>query len=122
MGYRGLCEVEFKRSSKDGTYYLLEVNPRTWKWHSISELTGSSFLVEYLKILCGHDAEENHLWHSASFRHFMTDFPVVISMWIKKMKIKTGYKGVVKNAVWDPSDILPIFVELITLPRNILKR
>ena len=40
LGYYGLSEVEFKYDVRDGTFKLLEINPRTWKWHSIALLSG----------------------------------------------------------------------------------
>jgi predicted ATP-grasp superfamily ATP-dependent carboligase len=40
LNYYGLSEVEFKYDQRDGEYKLLEINPRTWKWHSIGLLKG----------------------------------------------------------------------------------
>ena len=40
LGYYGLSEVEFKYDTRDGVFKLLEINPRTWKWHSIALLSG----------------------------------------------------------------------------------
>jgi predicted ATP-grasp superfamily ATP-dependent carboligase len=40
LGYYGLSEVEFKYDARDETFKLLEINPRTWKWHSIALLSG----------------------------------------------------------------------------------
>ena len=40
LGYYGLSEVEFKYDNRDGKFKLLEINPRTWKWHSIALLSG----------------------------------------------------------------------------------
>jgi predicted ATP-grasp superfamily ATP-dependent carboligase len=40
IDYYGLSEVEFKRDPRDGIYKLLEINPRTWKWHTIALLAG----------------------------------------------------------------------------------
>ncbi len=40
LGYYGLSEVEFKYDARDRTFKLLEINPRTWKWHSIALLSG----------------------------------------------------------------------------------
>ena len=37
--YIGVCEVEFKFDSRDNNFKFLEVNPRTWKWHSIAEIS-----------------------------------------------------------------------------------
>jgi predicted ATP-grasp superfamily ATP-dependent carboligase len=36
IDYFGLSEVEFMYDTEDDTYKLIEVNPRTWKWHSIA--------------------------------------------------------------------------------------
>jgi D-aspartate ligase len=40
LKYYGLSEVEFKYDARDGEYKLLEINPRTWKWHSIASQSG----------------------------------------------------------------------------------
>jgi len=34
--YTGIAEVEFKYNEKDGEYYLIEINPRTWSWVGIT--------------------------------------------------------------------------------------
>ncbi|MBX3396322.1 MAG: hypothetical protein KF841_13245 [Phycisphaerae bacterium] len=38
--FSGLCDVEFKRDSRDGQFYLIEVNPRQGQWHRIGRLCG----------------------------------------------------------------------------------
>ena len=43
IGYTGLVEVEFKRDPRDGRYKLLDVNPRTWAWHSLGRRAGIDF-------------------------------------------------------------------------------
>jgi predicted ATP-grasp superfamily ATP-dependent carboligase len=40
VNYYGLSEIEFKRDPRDGKFKLLEINPRTWKWHSIALSAG----------------------------------------------------------------------------------
>ena len=40
LGYYGLSEIEFKYDPRDGRFKLLEINPRTWKWHSVALLSG----------------------------------------------------------------------------------
>ena len=34
IGYRGLVEIEYKHDARDGTYSLLDVNARTWGYHT----------------------------------------------------------------------------------------
>ena len=48
--YIGVCEVEFKYDTRDSSYKFLEVNPRTWKWHSIAVKTKSPFLNEFVQL------------------------------------------------------------------------
>jgi predicted ATP-grasp superfamily ATP-dependent carboligase len=35
MGYYGLSEIEFMQDDRDGRYKLIEMNPRTWGWHTL---------------------------------------------------------------------------------------
>jgi D-aspartate ligase len=41
--YYGLVEVEFKRDPRDGQYRLLDVNGRTWGYHTIGRRAGVDF-------------------------------------------------------------------------------
>jgi D-aspartate ligase len=43
IGYHGLAEVEFMRDQRDGSYRLLEVNARTWGYHSLGGTAGVDF-------------------------------------------------------------------------------
>jgi D-aspartate ligase len=40
LGHVGLSQVEFKRDSRDGSYRLMEVNPRLWQWHGLAAACG----------------------------------------------------------------------------------
>lgn len=51
IGFDGLAEVEFKFDPRDGKYKILDVNPRTWGWHTLGKAAGIDF--PYL------------LWHQA---------------------------------------------------------
>jgi predicted ATP-grasp superfamily ATP-dependent carboligase len=41
--FTGLVEVEFKKDPRDGRYKLLDVNPRVWGWHTLSNRVGIDF-------------------------------------------------------------------------------
>jgi len=43
LGHTGLSQVEFKRDPRDGTYRLMEVNPRLWQWHGLAAACGVDF-------------------------------------------------------------------------------
>ena len=43
IGYYGLVELEFKHDARDGAYKLLDVNTRTWGYHSLGRPAGVDF-------------------------------------------------------------------------------
>jgi hypothetical protein len=40
LRHTGLSQVEFKRDQRDGSYRLMEVNPRLWQWHGLAAACG----------------------------------------------------------------------------------
>jgi D-aspartate ligase len=43
IGFDGIAEVEFKFDPRDGKYKILDVNPRTWGWHTLGKAAGIDF-------------------------------------------------------------------------------
>lgn len=121
-GYSGICEVEFKRDEKDGAFKFLEVNPRTWKWHSISNKAGTPFLPLFYQYLTGSLIQPIDHYEKASFRHALTDFPIQIQLLAKGLKYALYRSRPVEKAVWARDDIKPWFFEKIYLPLLMYKR
>jgi predicted ATP-grasp superfamily ATP-dependent carboligase len=40
LGFHGLSQVEFKRDPRDGSFKLMEINPRLWQWHGLASACG----------------------------------------------------------------------------------
>ena len=40
LGFHGIAQVELKRDPRDGTFRLIEVNPRLWEWHGLAAACG----------------------------------------------------------------------------------
>jgi D-aspartate ligase len=40
LEFTGLSQVEFKRDPRDGSFKLMEVNPRLWQWHGLASACG----------------------------------------------------------------------------------
>jgi len=40
LQFNGISQVEFKRDVRDGSFKLMEVNPRLWQWHELASASG----------------------------------------------------------------------------------
>ncbi len=120
--YNGLCEVEFKFDERDGQYKFLEVNARTWKWHSIANKSGSPFLKTYFDFLNGEDVNPVIGFHNASFVHWLTDLPVRLKMFLKGDKLWKRKIQPCESAVWARDDIKPWIFEKLYLLNLVLYR
>lgn len=121
INFTGVCEVEFKFDTRDNTYKFLEVNPRTWKWHTLAEKSNSPILMSLYNYIYNLVPIIKNEQENASFRHLLTDVPTIIKMKLNKIKY-TKTKKPIKYAVWDTNDILPALFEILYLPYFILKR
>lgn len=120
--YNGLCEVEFKKDDIDGEYKFLEVNTRTWKWHSIAEKSETPFLGAYYNYLIGNKVTIIEGQKNASFRHALTDIPIQVKLFLKGYNYFLRKKYSTVNAVWSSDDVKPWIFEKIYLPYLIFKR
>ena len=108
-------------------YKFLEINPRAWKWHSISDGLNFSFIgkmIDYLNtgnINEIHDHDQKIAWVER-----LTDLAVVAKEifkgrmnfleFLKTYQIKKVYP------VWSQSDIMPFFMYLALAPYLYFKR
>jgi len=121
INYQGVCEVEYKYDESSKEYKLLEINPRTWKWHSIAEKANVNLLENYYNLLQNIPLKLGKTIRNANFRHLLTDIPTVLKY--KRLGIYSKHVSYpVKYAVWDKDDLKPAFYELLYLPSFILKR
>jgi len=117
----GVCEVEFKFDTRDNTYKFLEVNPRTWKWHSIAEKSSTPLLMSLYHHIYNLEPLIKNSQDEASFRHLVTDIPTILNMKISGLKVYKSKKKS-KLAVWDKDDLKPAFFELMYLGYLVIKR
>jgi predicted ATP-grasp superfamily ATP-dependent carboligase len=120
--YNGICEVEFKMDERDKEYKFLEVNTRTWKWHSISNKAKTPFLELFAKHLTGEQINESKGYEDAAFMHYITDFPTRIKLFIRNEKFWNRKLKNCENAIFARDDFKPWIVEKIFLPYFIFKR
>lgn len=121
-GYNGVCEVEFKRDRRDGTFRLLEVNPRTWKWHSIAEAAGVPFIPLFCRWLSGETIEQAPAPAGASFCHAATDLPVRLLLLLRGARHWNRRMKPVKHAVWSDDDPSPWWHEKLYMISFMINR
>lgn len=126
MGYYGLSEVEFMYDDKDGKYKLLEINPRTWGWHTLGAAAGVNFSwLLFADInnepVCVNSFEKNVKWV-----RLVTDVPIVISEVCKGRLSLADYfnslKGKREFADYSAKDPIPFIVEVCLGPYFYYKR
>lgn len=115
INYWGLCEVEFKKDERTGTYKFLEINPRTWKWHYIANKSGSPFLMSMYNMIYYNREIIRNEWNSACWKDLITDTFVIMQLIFKSKFVKTNKKNV-QYAVFDTEDLKPFIYELIYAP------
>jgi predicted ATP-grasp superfamily ATP-dependent carboligase len=52
-GFDGITQIEFKRDPRDGSFRLIEINLRTWQWHSLARRCGVDLVGLAYRDACG---------------------------------------------------------------------
>ncbi len=120
--YNGICEVEFKLDERDNQYKFLEVNARTWKWHSIANKAKTPFLKQFYGLLTGNEIQKIDGFNKAGFAHFLTDFPTQIKLLLNGYAYWNRKICPIERAVWAVDDIKPWFFEKLYLPFYLINR
>ena len=120
MNYYGLSEVEFKKDTRDGKFKLLEINARTWLWHSLAISCGVDFPYLLYKDMNGEEIKPARSFReNVKFVHIYTDLGVVIKEIMKgNMKLRdyvSSLKGEKEFAVFSLKDPLPFIAETLML-------
>jgi len=121
MDYYGLSEVEFKLDERDGVYKLLEINPRTWLWHSLAGRCGVDMpYMLYNDLVNGNAAAAGDYRAGVKWLHFYTDLSVSAGEILKGNMKLTDYlrslSGEKEYAVMAWDDPLPFIAETLLLP------
>lgn len=120
--YNGICEVEFKLDDRDKQFKFLEVNTRTWKWHTIANKANTPFLAQYVNHLYGNTIQPIDAYEKASFFHLITDYPMRLKLLLKRQKYWNRKFKNSESAVYAKDDIKPWIMEKIYLPALIKNR
>lgn len=120
INYYGLSEVEFMWDPRDKRYKLLEINARTWGWHTLGGIAGVDFPLLLFKDLTGEEVRSNSFRKGVKWIRILTDAPLGFKE-ISKGKLRLNdylfsLKGEKEYAVWSLRDPLPFVMEFLLLP------
>jgi D-aspartate ligase len=126
INYYGLVEVEFKLDPRDGQFKLLDVNGRTWGYHTIGASAGVDFPYQLYRDQIGESVEHCTGRVGVTWVRLMTDIPTgIIDVFQGRLGVGDYLRSVwhaESDAVFSWEDPLPGLAECALLPYLMVKR
>lgn len=126
IDYYGLVELEYKLDPRDGQYKLLDVNARTWGYHSLGARAGVDFSYMLYADQVGLPVAHCRANSGIGWMRTTTDLPAAFMALLARELDLKSYLGTVKNcnveAVFSHKDLLPGLAELLLVPYLAIKR
>jgi D-aspartate ligase len=126
IDYYGLVELEYKYDARDGQYRLLDVNGRTWGYHTIGRSAGVDY--PYLLFEDQLDRPSEPMRGKAGIRwiRLVTDLPTgVLGIASGKIPLKSYVRSLCEfdeEAVFSLEDPMPGFAEIALIPYLAIRR
>jgi predicted ATP-grasp superfamily ATP-dependent carboligase len=120
VGYYGLVELEYKRDPRDSTYKLLDVNARTWGYHTLGKAAGVDFPYLLYRDQVGASVDEARARPGVRWIRLHTDVPnAARDIRAGRQQLREylrSLRHVDTEAVHSLSDPLPGLYEIVLLP------
>jgi predicted ATP-grasp superfamily ATP-dependent carboligase len=120
IGYYGLVELEYKRDPRDARFKLLDVNARTWGYHSVGWTAGVDFPYLLFRDQIGAPVNQARARPGVRWVRLTTDLPNAVHD-IRKGTLRSGeylrsLAAADTEAVFSLRDPLPGLYEIALLP------
>jgi predicted ATP-grasp superfamily ATP-dependent carboligase len=126
ISYYGLVELEYKLDGRDGAFKLLDVNARTWGYHSLGRRAGVDFPYLLYADQVGEPTAGGRAQPGVRWIRLVTDLPAglveVAAGRLKWRKYLRSVRNFDVEAVFSTEDPLPGLVELTLIPYLAVKR
>ncbi len=126
IDYYGLVEVEFKQDPRDGQYKILDVNARTWGFHTLGVSAGVDFPYLLYADQVGSPITPCQGRTGVGWLRLVTDVPTVLAGFLTGRLGLGGYLQSLRNtrveSVFSLDDPLPALAEIVLLPYLIVKK
>jgi predicted ATP-grasp superfamily ATP-dependent carboligase len=126
INYYGLVEVEYKRDDRDGQFRILDVNGRTWGYHTIGRPAGVDFPALLFNDQLGQAVEPARGKLDVRWIRVLTDFPTSIAEIFRgnlplRLFLRT-VREADEEAVYSWDDLVPGFAEIALIPYLMARR
>jgi predicted ATP-grasp superfamily ATP-dependent carboligase len=126
IDYYGLVEMEYKFDIRSEQYRLLDVNTRTWGYHSLGAPAGVDFSAMLFADQLGQPVEKRQARPGVKWVRLLTDLPTGLQEMASHRLSWAGYWNSLRHidieAVFDRHDPVPGLYELSVAPYLYLKR
>ncbi len=126
IGYYGLVELEYKLDPRDGQYRLLDVNGRTWGYHTLGFGAGVDFPYMLFADQSGEFVQPCRGRSGVRWIRLITDIPTGVLEVLKGRQNWGTYLRSLRRfdieAVFSREDPLPGVAEVAVLPYLSVKR
>jgi D-aspartate ligase len=120
IDYYGLVEIEFKYDERDGEYKLLDVNPRTWGYHSVGRRAGTDFSFLLFSDQLGQPVAPIRASPGLRWVRLSTDVPTAVPELLARRLPWRQYirslLGADVEGVFERDDPMPAVAEFALLP------
>ena len=120
IGYYGLVEVEFKRDPRSGVFKLLDVNARTWGYHTLGPAAGVDFPALLFDDQLGRPVPRCRTRSGVSWVRLATDIPTAaVEIAGGRLRLPEYLATVARShveAVFMRDDVMPGLAELALIP------
>jgi D-aspartate ligase len=122
----GLVEVEFKRDLRTGQLKVLDVNARSWGWHSLGRPAGADFAYASWRLAMGEDVERTQGRAGVRWVRLSTDVPTAVREMLAGRTTPGSYlrtlRPPLEGPIWATDDPLPGLMELPTVAGHVARR
>lgn len=126
INYYGLVELEYKLDLRDQEYKLLDVNGRTWGYHTLGQGAGVDFPYMLFADQLGVAVESSRSRPGVKWIRLLTDLPTgVVEICGRRQNVRAYLRtltGFQVESVFSQEDPLPGLVELLLIPYLAVKR
>ena len=123
----GLVEIEYKRDPRDGSFKLLDINPRVWGWHTLCRRAGVDYPYLLWLLLNEKPLPEVEAHAGVRWVRLSSDLPNALKGMLRGRispfeYVRSFFGGPLEEAVMAKDDVWPGIVEFPLLVDTAAKR